>query len=188
MIPTPPLTESGELPETLEADVRAALVSGVLSACGLCGHGTIWHWPRAGRYAPLHPHCVDKVVDAWREMAAEERSSATPPSGRLTGAYARRAQAAGRPDHRRSASASLGSPFFIPGMPEGAPWVAVARMGDDGVSVVCPCELNEGHARKVNRHYRALTLAGYPILPGRFAVAGHVLDPTGAISDPWTVE
>lgn len=186
MIPAPPLDAAGEL--ALSAtQVAVALVPGTLSACCACRRGSIWHWEHDGRYVPLHRTCIGKLIEEWQALIASGQTESVQTTGKLAGAYARRAAArsgASRPP-TRAVSASLGSPYFRPGMPEGAPWVAVADMSSD-VPLITPCGLNEAHARQVNDRRRAATEHGFaPDLHGPLPRGGWVVDPAGAISDRW---
>jgi hypothetical protein len=186
MIPAPPMDAAGEL--VLSAtQVADALVPGTLSACCACRRGSIWHWFHEGRYVALHATCAPRLVEEWRELIANGQTASVQTTGKLAGAYARRAAArsgASRPP-ARAVSASLGSPYFIPGMPEGAPWVAVADMPGD-VPLVTPCGLNETHARYVNGKRRAATAHGFaPRLGDPLPLGGWVVGPDGGISDRW---
>jgi hypothetical protein len=185
MIPAP--LPDVELPNNAADALRTALVPGILSSCCACGQGTIWHWLHGDRYYPLHGRqsvptnsCAERVVDEWREAIAAGRSDVTAPTGRLTGAYARRASGIHAP-RRHPASIGRGSPLFRPGVPDGAPWVATARQSEGG-TLLCPSGFNEAHARAVNERWRLLAVQGW--LP---LVSGHVVDPTGAISGAWQV-
>jgi hypothetical protein len=189
MIPNPPLRD-GQLAVNSWTLV-ANLVGGILAVCCTCHHATVTHWEHEERYVPLHERCAGHLVQEWRAMLAQGDAEAAPPVEQPMGAYARRAArrpvevAAGRPAFARATSASLGSPYFIPGMPEGTPWVAVAEVSDGG-RLVTPCGFNESHARKVNVHRRASTVLGHPAGPRNLApMRGYVVDPTGARSDAW---
>lgn len=186
MIPAPPLDADGEL--ALSAtQVAVTLVAGTLSACCVCRRGGIWHWPHDDRYVPLHHACVPRLIEEWRELIVNGQTAAVQTTGKLAGAYARRAAqrtTTARPP-ARAVSASLGSPYFVPGMPEGAPWVAVADM-PDGAALITPCGLNEGYARHVNARRRAATEQGFAPRPGEaLPRGGWVAGPDGEISDRW---
>lgn len=186
MIPAPPLDTAGEL-ATDATQVADALVPGTLSACCACRRGSIFHWSHDGRYVALHPTCVPRLLEEWRALIASGQTAAVKTTGELVGAYARRAaqRSGSRRAPGRAVSASLGSPYFIPGMPEGAPWVAVADRLDD-VPLITPCGLNEAHARLVNARRRAATAHGFgPNLSSTLPIAGWVVDPAGEISDRW---
>lgn len=187
MIPAPPLDAAGEL--ALSAtEVAAALVDGLVCACCACGRGGIFHWLHDGRYVPLHPGCIPKLVEEWRALIASGQADAVRTTGKLVGAYARRAaqrSGASQPP-TRAVSASLGSPYFQPGMPEGAPWVAVADMPGD-VPLITPSGLNEAHARRVNFQRRAATARGFgPSLRRELPLGGWVVGPDGEVHDRWT--
>jgi hypothetical protein len=186
MIPPPPLTENGRLALN-RRDVQAALVGGILACCCVCPHSSVTHWEHEGRYAPLHERCAAHLVAEWRELIANDQVNMAAPAGRPLGAYARRAATRGVPEKQvfRTFSISLGSKYFVPGMPEGAPWVAVADM-PNGIDLVTPCGMNEEHARRTNVFHRASTARGFTAGHlGLVPVGGWVVDPTGAVSDRW---
>jgi hypothetical protein len=187
MIPNPPLRD-GQLAAN-NWTLIANLVGGILATCCTCHQTTATHWEHEGRYVPLHERCAGHLIQEWRTMLAQGDAQAAPPVERPMGAYARRTAArptvADRPTFTRATSVSLGSPYFIPGMPEGTPWVAVAEMSDGG-KLITPCSFNESHARKVNTHRRASTARGHLAGPRNLAtVRGYVVDPTGVLSDAW---
>jgi hypothetical protein len=193
MIPPPPLTEDGELALN-EWGVKATLVGGILARCCVCPHSSVTHWGYEGRYVPLHERCASHLVAEWRELIANDQTSVAVPVGRPLGAYARRmaAQAGRGADAStvyRVTSVSLGSPYFRPGMPEGAPWVAVANMSGD-VPLISPAGANgEAHVRRVNELWRASAVRGFMLtFGGRLPLGGYVMDPTGARSDEWRID
>lgn len=193
MIPNPPLNEDGELAAS-RWTLLANLVGGILSTCCTCRVASATHWEHEGRYIPLHERCVDHLIQEWRTMIAHEEASLPAPVERPMGAYARRAAARVVGPERppvayRAVSVSLGSPFFIPGMEEGAPWVAVANM-PDGIPRISPAGANgEAHVRKVNSLWQAAAVRGYTLtFDGVLPLGGYVCDPTGARLEEWRTD
>lgn len=190
MIPNPPLTSEGELAVN-HWTLLANLVGGILATCCACAQASATHWHHDGRYVPLHERCAGHLVREWRTMIEHGQADIAPPAERPLGAYARRAAAkavetGNAPVVGRAVSVSLGSPFFIPGMPEGTPWVAVAQMSD-GIPRISPAGLNEAHARRVNEVWRVSAARGFAAtFGGRLPLGGYVCDPTGARSQEWT--
>lgn len=189
MIPTPPLTDDGELAVN-RWTLLVNIVGGILSPCCACRHTSATYWHREGRYVPLHERCVDHLISEWRMLIEQGQASIPEPTGRQMGAYARRAASRApsgtAPVLTRTASVSLGSPYFIPGMPEGTPWTAVAEM-PDGIPLITPCGPQEDYARKVNGTRRAATALGQRCgSAGQVPLGGYVVDPTGARSDEWS--
>jgi hypothetical protein len=189
VIPSPPLTEGGEL-AAHSVQVRAQLVPGLLSACGVCGQGSAFHWrypTGVRRFVAVHAHCVHRLVAEWLDMVASARGASAPAGMALTGAYARRravTAAAGTPD--RGFSSSLGSPYFRPGMLVGAPWVAVAS-APGVVPLICPAGCNEGHAWAVALRYRARAVVGLPVSDRVLWLATEivVVGPDGVRDEIW---
>jgi hypothetical protein len=104
------------------------------------------------------------------------------------GAYARRAaeqRGDVTPATARAMSVSMGSPYFIPGMPEGTPWTVVAEM-PDGPPLVTPCGANVEHAHRVNRFRQAATARGDRPDGRSLPVGGHIVDPAGEIHERWS--
>jgi hypothetical protein len=192
MPPVPPLDEHGRLAVDT-ADIVGHLEYGMIGGCSACGHTAV-HWWRmpAGEYIPVHEGCAHRLVAGWRErVEAGDLRAPDLAAGARRGAYARRAAPDGsrvhppRPASRRSRS--LGSPFFRPGMPEGAPWVIVVESHHGRLNFVHGDD--EVHARAVLGHYEALTGRGWPISwGGPVAVGAVLLDPSGAVVDRWGEE
>lgn len=191
-LPSPPLNEHGRLAVNV-ADVADNLRYGLTSGCVACDHSTIHWWPApTGEYIPVHPTCAGRLVGHWRERI--ESGDVGQPElggGSRRGAYARRATDTGARIHpprpASKPSRSLGSPYFRPGMPEGAPWAVVVET-HNGRDVFLHGD-NEQHARHVLGHYEALTRRGLPIsLGGPLATGAALLDPTGAVVDGWGEE
>src|SRR4029077_4634282 len=97
MIPPPPLDKDGALTAT-----RAVLMeqqqSAVLLPCCACQRGSVWHWPDSdGVRHPLHrgEHCVDRIITEWAAMVASGETARVTAAEEPTGAYGRRAPAAG---------------------------------------------------------------------------------------------
>lgn len=189
LLPPPPLNEHGRLAVN-SADVAEHLEYGLTSACLVCEHSAI-HWWRMpdGLYIPVHATCTGRMVEHWRERIEsgdlDEPELAT---GARRGAYARRSTETGARVHppraKTAPSRSLGSPWFRPGMPEGAPWAIIVESHHGRLNFVHSDD--EGHVRKVLRQDRALTERGLPLWPGGpMAVGAALLDPTGAIVDRW---
>lgn len=180
MIPSPPLDADGALAANWH-EVMAALKPGVLAPCCTCRRSSIWHWFDGERYHPLHnaPHCVTRLFEEWYAMiaAGEVRAAG---ALRLTGAYARRSSAV----VVELGSRDGGSPYFRPGMPEGTPWTAVAKLAD-GREIVTPCAHNAEHAHAVNRRWRARARRGIAQPGQEQPVAGWIVDPTGQHSEKW---
>jgi hypothetical protein len=155
--------------------------SGILAACCVCLHSSAWWWCRDRTYYPLHQRCVDRLLELWREMG--DQPSAALGGARRTGAYARRAVA--QPSDTVAAPPSVdgGSPYFRPGMTQGAHWVACA-LTVAGVSVV-PTGHNELHARRVTRNWSTLGRQGGAGSNGALLVGCCVVGPDGTISDVW---
>ncbi|HET9144078.1 hypothetical protein [Actinophytocola sp.] len=192
LLPEPPLNEHGRLAVNT-ADIAEHLEYGLTAGCTVCDHSAI-HWWRmpTGEYIPVHAACARRLVNGWHERI--ESGDVGQPElggGARRGAYARRATATGarvHPPRPRSApSRSLGSPYFRPGMPKGAPWVIVIESTHGRLTFVHGD--NESHARKVFNQDAALTERGLPLWPsGPMALGAALLDPTGAIVDGWGEE
>jgi len=192
MIPNPPLGEDGELAVS-KWTLLASLVGGILAPCCACRQSSATYWRHGGRYIPLHERCADHLIREWRAMIEHEEADLPAPVERPMGAYARRAAARVAESEKpamayRAVSVSLGSPFFQPGMEEGAPWVAVADM-PDGVPRISPAGANgEAHVRRVNGLWQAAAARGYTFtFGGTLPLGGYVCDPTGARSGEWRV-
>lgn len=162
------------------------LVWGLLGTCVVCGHGAGWWYAHGDQYRCAHPtgRCLEQLTDTLEELDRAATTAAR--SGPARGAWARIAGAAvptgPRADGVRR-GVGQGSPFFVPGMIEGAPWVAIAETNFGHLTCV---SATEAHARKVAVRYRALAAIGRDVsLTGSRAVAGAVVDPTGALSDEW---
>jgi hypothetical protein len=189
--PAPPRNERGEL-AIGRYQLLDSLHSGLLGSCCACGHtcGTWWHDGARG-YVALHERCTGRLIEMWQAMI-EDGIGEAPVSGKLTGAYARRAaaraQASGvsgatAPSPLAPRSIDRGSPFFRPGMADGSPWAAWAQTSVDRPLV--PCGGNEQAARAVVARWRAANALGVHD-PGRALVLGAVVvGPDGAISDGW---
>jgi hypothetical protein len=193
LLPPPPLNDHDRLAVNA-ADIAAALVDGLTSACVACDHSA-FHWWRMpdGLYLPVHAACADRVIGHWRErIDTGDLEQPALDTGARRGAYARRSTATGARVHPPRAKAmpsrSLGSPWFRPGMPEGAPWAIVIESHHGRLNFVHGD--NEAHAREVFRFYEATTRGGMPLLSigGPTAVGAVLLDPTGAIVDRWGEE
>lgn len=186
--PAPPRNERGEL-ATSRYQVLDNLHSGLLGSCCACGQtsGTWWHDGARG-YTALHERCIDHLIEMWQAMI-DDGIGETPLSGKLTGAYARRAAArapvsAARPS-AGPRSIDRGSPFFRPGMNDGTPWVAWGQtvLGRP----LAPCGHNEQAARTIVARWRAAEAIG-AVAPGQSLVIGAVvIGPDGALSDAWGV-
>jgi len=192
LLPSPPLNEHGRLAVNSH-DISTHLVDGLTSGCVACDHSAIHWWLMpSGEYIPVHATCARRLVAHWHErVASGDIDQPELGGGDRRGAYARRATATGarvHPPRPRSApSRSMGSPWFRPGMPEGAPWVIVIESTHGRLNFVH--DDNEEHARKVLRHDEALTRRGLPLWPaGPMAIGAALLDPTGDIVDGWGEE
>ncbi|HZA71307.1 MAG TPA: hypothetical protein VE476_00180, partial [Propionibacteriaceae bacterium] len=132
LLPPPPLNEHGRL-AVGASDVAAALTTGLAGACTVCDHSAIHWWlTSTGEYIPVHETCTRRLVDGWNErVTTGDVGQPDLDSGPRRGAYARRSTATGARVHpprpRSRPSRSLGSPWFRPGMPEGAPWAIVVE-------------------------------------------------------------
>jgi hypothetical protein len=183
MIPSPPLAAGALI--TTPAVVLAELRPGILRPCCICKRSSVWHWlDERQYYHPLHnaTHCIEHLFEEWYAMiaAGEVRSAMT----RLTGAYARRAGTT-RTAPVALGSRDLGSPYFRPGMTEGTPWTAVARLADSR-ELITPCAHNPAHARRVNLRWKALAHQGIAAYPGDApATAGWIVDPIGQLIEKW---
>lgn len=177
-LPTPPRTPQGELDATV-VSVMAELHSGILAACCVCQHSSSFWWRHDREYHPLHERCVDRLIELWGQMGAS--GAAAPQVTRRTGAYARRAAVSAEPAAvARAVSVDLGSPFFRPGMPQGAPWTACA-LTMTGVSFV-PCGLNEDFARTTVNRWAILMQQGAPGGPRDTMIAGcSLVGPDGTV-------
>lgn len=192
MLPAPPLNEHGRLAVNA-VDVAEHLETGLTSGCSVCEHSAMHHWRMpTGEYIPIHPACVRRLIEQWRErVATGDVDTPTVATGARRGAYARRATATGARVHppraKAAPSRSMGSPWFRPGMPEGAPWVIVIESTHGRLTFVHTT--GEEHARKVLRTDAALTERGLPLWPaGPMAVGAALIDPTGDIVDGWGEE
>jgi len=191
-LPSPPLNEHGRLAVNT-ADIAEHLEYGLTSGCMACQHSTI-HWWRmpTGEYIPVHASCAHRLVEHWRQRVDSGDVDQPELGGEARrGAYARRSTATGARVHparpASKPSRSQGSPWFRPGMPDGAPWMVILETHngrhnyDHGD--------NEAHARKVLGHYQALAEQGMPIsYGGPLATSAALLDPTGAVVDGWGEE
>ena len=188
--PTVPVDEAGAL-AVLALDVTNGLRHGLAAPCCAC-HRTAWHWHAADdQLYPLHAACVGKLFEHWRAVLTGEESEHEPVALRAArrGAYGRRQAvvqatevAPLSPDARYPASP--GSPYFVPGMVENAPWVALAET--NAGHLVVPSGPNETHARDVTRRWRLIAERGNPIANGgTFAVGAVVVGPDGVCSDAW---
>lgn len=187
-IPVPPRDERGEL-ATNRYHVLDNLRAGLLGSCCACGHtcGTWWHDGAHGYHA-LHERCADRLVEIWASMI-EEGIGERPATGRMTGAYARRAAARAQVGGIAPVvtvspgSIDRGSPFFRPGMTDGSPWVAW------GQTVVgrplAPCGHNEAGARRIVARWRAAEKLGVFEPGGALVLGAVVISPDGALSDGW---
>lgn len=170
------------------AEVTASLVKGIYATCRACPGGVTTYWREpGGTYVPVHGRCVERMLTEIAERTAGGVPQAARPTGRLTGAYARRAAAAAtgsaRPVEKGRVSRDLGSPFFRPGMAEGEPWVIVA---DTNLGQWCRLDKQEEHARATSRRWRLLTEAGRSVDSAGTAMLGAVLvTATGELSEPW---
>lgn len=192
LLPPPPLNEHGRLAVNA-ADITATLTTGLASGCSACDHSTIHWWPMPdGTYIPVHPGCARRLIEHWHERVATGDVTETEVrTGPRRGAYARRATSTGarvhppRPASRPSRS--LGSPWFRPGMPEGAPWVIVIESTHGRLNFVHSD--NEEHVRKVFWRDAALTERGIPLYPaGPMGLGAALLDATGAPVAYWGEE
>lgn len=188
--PTVPRDDAGTL-AVLALDVVKGLRHGLAAPCCAC-HRTAWHWHAAdGQLYPLHEACVGRLFDHWRSVLAGEEPEHEPVTLKAAGrgAYGRRRAAVEAtqvaplsPDARYPAGA--GSPYFVAGMPEGAPWVALAETNLGHLAV--PSGTNEAHARKVCRSWELVAGRGHPVaIGGTFAVGAVVVGPDGVCSDAW---
>lgn len=161
------------------------LCPGILGCCRVCDQATGWWWRHGRDYYPLHDRCIGRLVELWAQV-----DDVVAPTGpvRRTGAYARRAAAHSVPQvvtpvQTGATSRDGGSPYFRPGMPAGAPWVAcVLTMA--GVAVA-PCSLNEQGARDAAAHWGALGRAGFPHSGGAQIAGSWVVDPDGTVFPVW---
>ena len=191
--PPPPLNDHGRVAVNT-ADVAGALEDGLNCGCVVCDHSTRYHWRMpSGEYIPIHAGCVPRLVAHWHErVEAGDVDQPEVVSGARRGAYARRATSTGARVHppraRSLPSSSMGSPWFRPGMPQGAPWIIVIE-STHGRLTFCHGD-NEPHAREVLRFYRATTANGTPLLfpGGPVAVGAALLDPAGDVVDGWGEE
>jgi hypothetical protein len=190
-LPPPPRDESGEL-ATHRWQVITELRGGISAACACCGQttGTWWCDASGARAAfyPVHERCVDKLIEAWREMIAHGVDQGLV-SAALTGAYARRAAArtaATGSAHTVVASRSVdgGSPYFRPGMAQGTPWTACARSAL-GQVVITPCGGDEQRAVMLVVQWETLARGNHHG-PGTAPVlGGAVVGPDGRASHCW---
>lgn len=159
-------------------------VWGLLGTCVVCGHGAGWWYPHAGQYRCAHP--TGRCLESLSETLAELDRVVAPRTGPVRGAWARIAGTAMSTGPRFDAvrrGLGEGSPFFVPGMTEGSPWVAVA---ETNFGILTCVSTTEEHARKVGAHYRAAAERGYSVGgPTSRGFAGAVIDPTGALSQQW---
>jgi hypothetical protein len=189
----PPLNEHGRLAVNV-ADVAEHLEYGLTSGCSACDHSTIHYWRTpTGEYIPVHPGCARRLVEQWRERVETGDVDQEPElgGGARRGAYARRSGPSGERVHparpTSKPSRSLGSPWFRPGMPEGAPWMVIVETHNGRHNYEHGD--SEAHARTVLGRYQSLTEAGLPLSPGEpHAVGAALLDPTGTVVDGWGEE
>lgn len=188
--PTVPVDESGAL-AALAFQVAKGLQYGLSAPCCAC-HRTAWHWHAADdQLYPLHEACVPRLFEHWRAVLAGEEPEREPVTLKAAGrgAYGRRRAAVSAtqvtplsPDARYPAGA--GSPYFAAGMPENAPWAALAETNLGHLFV--PSSVDEAHARKVVTFWRLVTEQGNPVANGGyFAVGAAVVGPDGTLSDAW---
>jgi hypothetical protein len=191
-LPAPPLNEHSRLAVNT-ADITGALVQGLVGSCATCGHSVPWWWCMPdGTYVAVHPGCARKLIEHWHQrIETGDVEEAPVVASARRGAYARRASPTGarvHPPRPRSApSRSLGSPWFRPGMPEGAPWVIVVESTHGRLTFTHGP--GEEHARGVLSHYEALTRRDLPLwFGGPVGLGAALIDPTGAIVDGWGEE
>lgn len=161
------------------------LLSGLLGSCVSCGRSS-HNW--AEHADQLHCVCDrwDCLVKMAEALEEQEKTSTVRRAGGSRGVFARRGATRAGSAPRAASRYGLdpGSPYWRPGMLDGAPWTALAETNYGQVMV--PCGTNEAHARKVVRGWRTLAESGYEVgHGGRYAVAGTVVDPRGEFSDEW---
>jgi hypothetical protein len=192
--PDPPRNEHGRLAVNT-ADVRAALVDGLTGGCCVCQHSTIWWWPAPdGTFHPLHSGCAPRLLARWAERieSGDIETPAVAPevASAALGAYARRARAHGGPaavtppQATRTASRSMGSPYFRPGMPHGSPHTIVARTTDGEILAIPTTGIRR--ARTTLSRFQGLTHMGQPYRLGGPMLAGAaIVGPDGKITEQW---
>jgi hypothetical protein len=186
-LPPVPRDEAGPCPD--KDRIMSELRSGILGACCVCDHATGWWWQRDRDYYPMHDRCVERLIELW----AQTEDVVARPVGpvRRTGAYARRAatlststsNAPIEPARSVRISRDGGSPYFRPGMPVGAPWVACV-LTTANMSVV-PCSNNEASARGIAARWAASARAGHPYSNDAEIVGSWVVGPDGVLSPIW---
>lgn len=187
-LPPVPRDEAGPCPD--KDRIISELCPGIVGACCVCDHGTGWWWRQDRDYHPLHDRCVERLIEMWAQMT-DTTEQPVVVSSRRTGAYARRAGAvAARPAttepatpvRTRTVSRDGGSPYFRPGMPEGAPWIACV-LTTAGLSIT-PCSANEQAARSVAGQWAALGRGQFPHKGAQVAGA-WVVGPDGTVIPVW---
>lgn len=171
--------------------MSAEPVWGCLGSCTVCGRSSGWWLAHGDRYRCVHPNirCLDQLTETLDELDRVAALAARP-AGPARGAWARLRKDVPVTARRTLAEDSLrhglghGSPFFRPGMEEGAPWVVVAETNLG--HLIVPGGASGDHVRKVNAHWRLLSGQGREVaMGGARAVAGCVVDPAGVLLDCW---
>jgi hypothetical protein len=192
-LPPPPPTAGGTLTVTARR-ISAALVSGTLSGCVICGSSGCHYWPHEGRFHPLHQGCVHRLVEYWQtQLSVDEEEAGTPAaapiSARRGGAYARRAAKAAASVAAPVAAVASGlapvipdavlrNPFWRPGEGPDAPWLVIVET-NIGRRVI-----PAGDADNARTWCARLAVSDYGS-SGELLFAGAVMAPDGTLSGAW---